>query len=862
MAFKQSRTNGTIPSSPLEMVPLLTRREIPDVMTHQRGILDRYATDVVEESDVALQMPTGSGKTLVGLLIAEWRRRKFKERVVYLCPTRQLVNQTVSLAKTKYGIDVEEFTGSSKNYTPVTKSSYLTSEKIAITTYSSLFNLKPFFRNPSVIILDDAHAAESYIGEMWSIKIPINNGQKNTLHTSISSMIKDHISLQNYSRLVGNWKGISDDSWVEKLPSNVFEQLESQITKLLDTYSNDIEELRYKWPRLRDNLHACHLYFTSREILIRPLMPPTWTFEPFEGADQRIYMSATLGDGGDLERLTGREKITRISVPDEMNTPSVGRRFFMFPELSLTQVQCRKLRMELHKVSNRTVIIASNKRSISTIESQVKKNPKIIIYKSSEMEKSKEKFMNEQNAVAILLNRYDGLDFPNEGCRLLCLDGLQKATNTQEKFLLNKFGASILLNERMQSRILQAVGRCTRSLQDRAVVFVTGRDLSGYFVDNRNWRYFHPEIQAEIKFGVTQSKEMEIEDFVENFKHFFVSDADWEDANGQIVTDIATHTRSPYPGLVELETAVQHEIKYLKQLWRKNYNEAITEGKKIITILKSPDLRGYRALWHYLTGATYLKLDKGRNGNYKETAREQFVRARDAAPEITWLTELSQKKPMENGLSDANGSNDVIFQVENLENKLYGFGTIDDYKFEKFSKEVNDSLDNSKTFEQGQQKLGELLGFVSRNSNEDAAPDPWWICENSGIVFETHADANKTTILGANKARQANNHPNWLREAYSELRDVDIKAILVTPCTTASKGSRSSLKDVLYWPLDEFRLWSKNAIDSVRRLKQSLPPESDLNWRNQAAKELSKNNFTIAGIVDSLGTASDRMKFK
>jgi len=42
----------------------------------------RYAAEAVHLTDVALQLPTGSGKTLVGLLIAEWRRRKYGERVV------------------------------------------------------------------------------------------------------------------------------------------------------------------------------------------------------------------------------------------------------------------------------------------------------------------------------------------------------------------------------------------------------------------------------------------------------------------------------------------------------------------------------------------------------------------------------------------------------------------------------------------------------------------------------------------------------------------------------------------------------------------------------------------------------------
>jgi len=39
---------------------------------------------------LALELPTGSGKTLVGLLIGEYRRRKNKEKVVFLCPNQSI----------------------------------------------------------------------------------------------------------------------------------------------------------------------------------------------------------------------------------------------------------------------------------------------------------------------------------------------------------------------------------------------------------------------------------------------------------------------------------------------------------------------------------------------------------------------------------------------------------------------------------------------------------------------------------------------------------------------------------------------------------------------------------------------------
>ena len=111
MAFRTATSGDSVPDSPDKLFRDLTRRKFPDVLPHQAETMQAYAEQGVTPPDVALQLPTGSGKTLVGLLIAEWRRRKFNERVVYLCPTKQLVHQVVNQAEEKYGLSVGTFVG-------------------------------------------------------------------------------------------------------------------------------------------------------------------------------------------------------------------------------------------------------------------------------------------------------------------------------------------------------------------------------------------------------------------------------------------------------------------------------------------------------------------------------------------------------------------------------------------------------------------------------------------------------------------------------------------------------------------------------------------------------------------------------
>lgn len=166
MAFTKIAPVSTAPDSPDLLFRELPRRKFPDVLPHQQAMMQRYAAEAVNKKDVALQLPTGSGKTLVGLLIAEWRRRKFREKIIYLCPTKQLVHQAVEQAEQKYGLSVVGFTGSQRNYKPTDTTKYNQGDCIGITTYSSLFNTNPYFNDANVVIVDDAHAAENYVAKL------------------------------------------------------------------------------------------------------------------------------------------------------------------------------------------------------------------------------------------------------------------------------------------------------------------------------------------------------------------------------------------------------------------------------------------------------------------------------------------------------------------------------------------------------------------------------------------------------------------------------------------------------------------------------------------------------------------------
>jgi hypothetical protein len=849
MAFRKIQQPAAVPDSPEKLLLDLPRRKIPDVLPHQQDLMRKYVALGLEQSDVALQLPTGSGKTLVGLLIAEWRRRKYNERIVYLVPTKQLVNQVVEQAEEKYGISVHGFTGAKKDYDVAAKANYKSGARIAVTTYSSLFNTNPYFDDAEIIILDDTHAAEQYISEMWTLRIDRTNTDHAPLHAALCALLKPLLEPYHYTRLTGETD--DDRTWTDKIPTPELATVESELMALFDTHTPNTE-LAFPWQMIRGHLDASHLYFSSQEIMIRPLIPPTWTHAPFHNAKQRIYMSATLGAGGDLERIVGRAPITRLPVAEGWDIHGVGRRFFVFPSMSLDADEIISLRREMMALTPRSLVLVPNTRVHDEIEADIKANTQLTVFGVSEIEGSKDSFVNSSSATAIIANRYDGIDFPGPDCRLLFVDGLPRATNLQERFLMSRMGANALFNERIQTRVLQAIGRCTRSLEDYSAVIVSGGELVDYLADSRKREYFHPELQAELLFGVEQSREMSPEGLLENLRIFLSNGEEWEKVNQEIVASRYGMERKIFPAMTELQSSVAHEIEYQKKMWQKDFEAALIQADKVLAVIKSPDLRGYRALWHYLAGsAAMLAVSSGGTENLRTRAKDEFSRAKDAAPMLPWLVTLTRYSGQEEKPEEED--NTVIMeQVERMEATLSRLGTAYERPYVLREKEILEGVlvKDHQQFENAHKLLGEMLGFESDNKETEGAPDPWWISSKVCLVFEDHSDADENSALDIRKARQVSSHPAWMKKNIPAAAVAEILPVLVTPVSRVR--AVPYLEPVAVWKVADFQTWATQAVAIIRELRTNLTTPGDLVWRAETAVKLKEHGFDAISLMAKL----------
>lgn len=697
----------------------------------------------------------------MGLLISEWRRRALSNRTVYACPTQQLAEQ-VHASAIRQGLETVLLIDSHKGWNPADVNAYTRGSATAVTTYSHIFNQYSRFPDAQAIVFDDSHAAENYVAESWAVTISSKLSAYKQMFDALVEDL-DEVLIQRMTSLEADGESAPE---VRMLPFAVVAKNKAALALVLKSAVQEKDELKWSVQRLLPHLDSCLFYVDQKSWYIRPMIPPTYLHGPFVDPVQRIYLSATIGRGGELERAFGRPLIAKIGVPDAWEKTGSGRRFFVFPSLAEEDIQDAShagedeepLTKQLLDLAAKRLILAQNTRATDQIASVLKLDDD----ETYRVNKGQfNAFVGATNGTLLAANRYDGMDLADDVCRMMLMDGLPAASHLQDRFFESKLRARGVLKERLRTRVIQGLGRCTRGPQDYSVVVVEDEALVRFLSRDENIAAMPSELQAELQFGLNTSDSVTGSQLVALAKSALTQDKKWtKEAEPQIIEWREDSSSVSNPDLEVLAASAPREVRAWREAWAGDWAAAGQLAMEIHAQLNGTELTPYRSLWAYLAHSWLARAADAGAPTLKKS-QDYLDLAHRASFGTTWLKELQRERSATPSLED--WERDAVLKIHSKAAAV----TRPTKTTTELTQMVADLGQTKATvYERGLATLGTYLGARAFKPEGDARSDSAWLWDSVWVTVEAKSEQLEGGTINPTYVRQVASQLNSL--AYDE----------------------------------------------------------------------------------------------
>lgn len=790
--------------------------DLSSLWSQQADALRAYYDQHADDTDVALELPTGAGKTLVGLLVAEWRRRRHGGRVAYVCPTRQLAAQAANKAE-GYGIGCSLLVGPSAGWPQRERLAYQNGSAIAISTYAHVFNTASRLEGCSTLVFDDAHAAEEPIANAWTIDA---RRAGESLYYALLAPFLEALPLTFSRAMENDILSPARRKEVEiVLPDRVARAAPVLADAIAAHSSRDYEaHSHFAAQMIGGQLGSCVAYVSWERLQIRPLIPPTFGLDSFFEPAQRVYMSATLGAAGELERAFGVPRIARVPAPAGWGSHGSGRRFIVVTDAEGSPEEADRLIHEVISTLPRAMAIAPSDRRIDDFARRCISDDYVRMGADRI-----EAFKTADRAILAVANRYDGIDMPNDTCHVVVLEGLPQQTHLQERFIAERLGARRVLSERVRTRLVQGMGRCTRNRHDFAAVLLRGEDLLEFLSREDELAALRPDLQAELRLALDYAENTEL-DTGEMIVKFLQRSPEWDPVESYLQEQAGELEQRLPPGSAELQEAAVHEVKAWQAAWRGDFREAVEFGQRALGVLDTGGrpLASWRALWLSLAADWSVRCGTtdGRPNTLTPSLRDAARAAASASP---WLPVFDACPP-----APAPGP-EFDRRARRAADNLRRLGIRGRGFEDKVALILSQLAQSSATaYELGLLELGSLLGFEAARPNAEADPDvAWRDGAKLWLVFEAKTDESANRPLSADDVRQAETHTRWIeRELGWEEPERAVLAIVCPKTTVHSAAATIAGAQQLVHP-DAVLEIARRAVAAARAVHAVARPLDD-----------------------------------
>lgn len=676
-------------------------------------LLSKKRTD----RDIILKISTGAGKTSTALLFLLSHMGERCQPVVYICPTIQLVKQVLEEA-TKLGIKAVEYPKGER---------YPAAEGIAgtaviVCTYDKLFNAKSTFNRqdvnlrPCAIVCDDAHAGVEEIRDAFTLKIT----HEDPLFRDILNILSS--SCEAYD--IGKWSSIinNDPQATFEVPYWIWQTLNDELHRILSPHAES-DNFKFVWQYLADILRRCRCIISWSGIEIVPDIIPIHKVEAFAEAPHRLFMSATLADDSVLIRELGCDYDSAKAPLIPEGDKGLGERMVIAPSLvdpSLNREWVMEQCQQFSKQINVVVLSPSERvaREWEAVGATVFLGDEVM--RAVEQLKSKE----PHTRFVVFAQRYDGVDLPDNACRILVIDGMPYGEG-----MVDRYDSSITtgpggIRNRLIYRIEQGMGRAIRSHVDYAVIILSGHDIAHFIARRDVLSTMNPDTAAQLQLALDLA-ELAAEDsenprkaVIDLIMQSLKRDEGWKQYYSEHMGKMRGKKAKPDEARLQLANT---ERKAFEFAVNRQYDKAIDVLRNKLNELKIHDkVKGW-----YLQGiASYMnEIDQGKAMEIQQTARELNA-SLHCPPFITKRPILAARTHVENRIvawfSEFENPNGAIAAIEELRARLSYHVT-------------------TNTFEEAIKELAALLGAEGHRPEkqyQDGGPDVMWLFPDMSFVIE------------------------------------------------------------------------------------------------------------------------------
>lgn len=747
-----------------------------EVLGVYAGLLGKDGGEILQ-SDIAIEMPAGTGKTLVELLIAEHHRRLGRS-VAILTGTIQLGHQ-VAEDGSDLGVDVTNFEGPGRLWSNRELRRYRIAKTIAIMNYWAYFNINPTPAPANVLILDDAHLAENPLGELFTVRIVRRE------RPDLYQRILTAFTTLRPTRYLG-LEDIINDRFPPRdpllIPFSDWIEAADTAKDLLDAavdagISEGItDSVRFNWPRIRQNADALAVYITVREIELRPVIFPSLESEHFAAPKHRLYLSATLGDPEDFQRRLGCPNVHFIRPSDPQPGERGRRMIVLFPSAEegpqLDQIRARGLN-HLWPVARKRLWMCSSWDEVERCKDWVPPTrdglrPYVWELRGSD-ETQLDKFRQARLGHMFTAARYDGMDFPGDQSHLAIMPSPPVTLDAQEEFFSAFLRDASFMKSRFSQRVAQALGRCNRSSADFAVYVLLHPRFERVFGGN------DPSYLALLPRDIKPEVEAALDNAEEGFVSCcqkaarFLSGA-FEEWDGLVAS---LSKASPIQSSPSIAATAQYEVNGWLALWRGDPVRAADQFSRWESALSDERQSGPLGFARYCHAwARYLCYKRHNEATALQDAIGSLEDAAWAGPS-SWFTttlrstlndllRISKRKaipsqPRVPTYTDAvlQAWNDILYErglkVPSLNRWL-------DRCLQDLGSRHHDEV------AEGLVTLGRLAGFESQRPRDQGMPDVLWRFSRGPlyvITWEVKAELEDKRLIALRDINQAHGQGRW-----------------------------------------------------------------------------------------------------